>query len=489
MSLLGQTALGLDVSDGTLKAVLLARDGRRAVFRSSWRAELPDGAGPAELADAVASLLARARCGPATRLVLATPAEDSVSRTFQLPVIEPARVGDLARYELISQLGLPDEDLVIRHLARRGLGEQPVHVYAVRRARLHALQAALAARGVHPDAWELPGWALASQAEFEQPAAHDRVLLGIGRTATDLVLLTDTGLWARHLALGLASGPAEQVATRLAAELAASVTGLLPPDVPFRPVHVLLLEDGACDARFAGHLRRQLAWPVARLDALRRTRASWRLAHHDQSPEQALSSARAFGLALSGLGLARFACPTAGGHAGREALRLLPAASLAVLLAAGSLAVLCVEARARTRELQSTLPIALLGDLQARAGDIADKRAGLATAQASADSLLMLARRRTAALAPRRALAALDAVAAGRQGQALHVERLWLDAGEPGRPGLLSLTLQAAPALDDTLGPRVERALRVDFGDVAVRGPERAPLGELSQWVVEIALP
>jgi len=489
MSLFGQTALGLDVSDGTLKAVLLARNGRRAVLRRTWREALPAHGGPTELAAAVAAFLGRARCGPGTRLVLAAPAEDSVTRTFQLPVIDPARVAELARYELLAQLGLPDDDLVIRHLARRGLGEQPVHVYALRRARLHALQAALAERGIHPDAFEPPGWALASQAEFERPAADDRVLLGIGRRATDLVLLTDAGLWARHLPIGLDSGAPEQVAARLAGEVAATITGLLPADVPFRPIHVLLLEDGACDARITGALRRQLAWPLARLDALRRTRTSWRLAHEGQAPEQALSSARAFGLALSGLGLARYACPAAGGHSGREALRLLPAAALAVLLAGGSLAVLCVEARARTRELQSTLPISLLGDLQARARDIEDKRAGIAAAQASTEQLLSLARRRTAALAPRRALSALASVAAERAGHALHVERLWLDAGEPGQPGLLSLTLQASPALDATLGPRVERALRVHFGGVVVRGPERAPLGELSQWVVEVLLP
>ncbi len=489
MSLFGQTALGLDVSDGTLKAVLLGRDGRRVVLKRSWRAPLPERAGPGELAESVAALLRRVRCSTGTRLVLSAPAEDSVTRTFQLPVVDASRVGELARYEILSQLGLPDEDLVIRHLARRGLGEQPVHVYALRRARLHALQAALATHGIQPDAWELPGWALASQVEFEQPAAHDRVLLGIGLASTDLVLLTETGLWARHLALGLSSGTAEQVAGRLAAEVAASIAGLLPADMPFRPAHVVLLEDGACDARFAGALKRQLAWPLERLDALRRVRTSWRLAHENQTPEQALSSARAFGLALSGLGLARFGCPAAGGQPGREALRLVPAAGLAVLLACGSLAVLGLQARAHTRELQSTLPISLLGDLQVLARDIDDKRAGIASAQASADRLLALARRRPAVLAPRRALAALANVAAEREGHELHVERLWLDAGQPGQPGLLSLTVQASRALDESLGIRLQRALRVPFGEVTVRGPERAPVGDVSQWVLEIALP
>lgn len=487
MSVLGAAALGVDVSDGTLKAVLLRRRGRRVTLLRTWRAPLPPRAGPEALAEAVAALLRRARPGAGTRLVLSAPAEDSVTRTYRLPVVDSARRGELVRYELLSELDLAGDDLVLGHIARRGLGEQPVHAYALKRARLEALQAACGARGIHPDAWELPGWALASALEHERPAARDRVLLGVGRQATDLVLLTEVGLWARHLDVGLDHLPPEALAARLRAELDASVGGLLPADQAFRPVQALLLEDGAGQARLAGALKKSLGVDVVRLDALQRTASAWRLAHDGQSPEQALSAARALGLALSGLGLARFACPAAGGDPRREAQRLAPGATLAALLAAGTLLVLVLQAQALTRELQRTLPIALAGELRDRARDALEKRQAVEAARLDSEALLALARRRAAALAPRTVLAVVSEVAAERAGHALHVDRLWLSTGSDARKGLLALTLVATPTLDDQLGDRLRRGMRLAFPEVAVHGPEAA--GELSQWTVEIALP
>jgi len=488
MSVLGEAALGVDVSDGTLKAALLRRNGRRVTLLRTWRAPLPEHADTAALAEALAAFVRRARPGAGTRVVVSAPAEDSVTRTFQLPVVDAARLGELVRYELLSELGLPDDDLVIRHLARRGLGEQPVHVYALRRARLHGLQAALGARHLRPDAFELPGWALASLVEHERPAARDRVLLGVGRTASDIVLLTEVGLWARHVDLGLATAPPDVLATRLRDEYEASVPGLLPIDQPFRPAEAVLLEDGACDARFAAALKHALGLPVTRLDALERIESSWRLAHEGQTAEQALSSARALGLALAGVELARFRCPAAGGDPRRAAVGLLPAAALAVGLAGGSLLVLGLQARAMTRELQSTLPISLLGDLRDRARDLDAKRAAVAEAQAACDELLALARRRTAVLAARPVLAVVSEIAGERAGHALHVERAWLDSGAAGQRGLLSLTLLASPRLDEQLGERLLRGLRIAYPDVTVHGPEPAPGSELSQWTVEVGL-
>jgi hypothetical protein len=78
---------------------------------------------------------------------------------------------------------------------------------------------------------------------------------------------------------------------------------------------------------------------------------------------------------------------------------------------------------------------------------------------------------------------------AEREGQALHLERLWLDAGEPGQAGALALTLHAAPEFDASLGERLQRALAADFADVEVHGPEPAPVQGLSQWTVKMVLP
>jgi hypothetical protein len=488
MSVLGHSAIGIDVSDGTLKAVQLQCSARRLTLRRTWREPLPDLSAAAR-AEAVAAFLRHAKPQAATRLVLSAPAEESVTRTFVVPEMDAARVAELVRYELLAELALPDDDLVIRHLARTGPGELPMPAYALRRRRVDAQAAALRERGVDVDRWELPGFALASFVDLELPGARDRIVLGVGRAASDLVLMADGGLWARRLALGLQDLPAEELAARLRAEVDAAVAALLPVDRPFRPQHVVLTEEGALDAAFAGALKRALDLPLARVDALRRMHASVLLQHAGQTPEQALSSARAFGLALAGLEVGAYRCPAVEGSPRREVLRLLPAVAAAVLICAATLLLLGEQARARADELQQTLSTARLGDLLDRTRHREELRHESAAAQASADRLLALAQRRPNVLLPRRALAAVAAVAGERDGQTLHLERLWLDAGEPGQAGALSLTLHAAPAFDATLGERLQRALRAEFADVEVHGPESAPVEGQSQWTVKVMLP
>jgi Tfp pilus assembly PilM family ATPase len=488
MSVFGHSAIGIDVSDGTLKAVELQRRGRRLTLRRTWRMPLA-GDTAEERADAVAAFLRRARPAGGTRLVLPAPAEESATRTFVVPVMDAARVAELVRYELLSELGLPEEDLLIRHLARPGEGDLPVLAYALRRRRVDQAAAALRERGVDVDAWELPGFALASFVDLELPGVRDRIVLGVGRTASDLVLMAEGGLWARHLGVGLQSATAEELAARLRAEVDAAVAALLPGDQPFRPQHVVLTEEGALDAAFAGALKKALELPLARVDTLRRMHASMLLQHDEQTPEQALSSARAFGLALAGLEVGAFRCPAVTGGARREALRLVPVVTACVLVSAATLVLLGEQARARARELQETLSIASLGDLLDRTRHRDELRQGTATAQAQADRLLALAQRRANVLLPRRALAAVSAVAGEREGQTLHLERLWLDAGEPGQAGALALTLHAAPEFDATLGERLQRALAADFADIEVHGPEPAPVEGLSQWTVKVVLP
>ncbi|HEX5010836.1 MAG TPA: hypothetical protein VFY71_10570, partial [Planctomycetota bacterium] len=210
MSVFGHSAIGIDVSDGTLKAVQLQGRGRSLTLRRTWRRPLA-GDTAEDRADAVAAFLRRARPSGGTRLVLPAPAEESATRTFVVPVMDAARVAELVRYELLSDLGLPEEDLLIRHLARPGDADLPVLAYALRRRRVDQMAAALRARGVDVDAWELPGFALASFVDLELPGVRDRIVLGVGRTASDLVLMAEGGLWARHLAVGLQSAPAEEL--------------------------------------------------------------------------------------------------------------------------------------------------------------------------------------------------------------------------------------------------------------------------------------
>jgi Tfp pilus assembly PilM family ATPase len=100
MSAFGGAALGIDVSDGTLKAVRLSRRGGRLILQHTWRleiAERPD----AEL-EALRALVQQARPGPGTRIVISAPTRGLFSRTYTLPAMSGERVAELVRYEVLA---------------------------------------------------------------------------------------------------------------------------------------------------------------------------------------------------------------------------------------------------------------------------------------------------------------------------------------------------------------------------------------------------
>jgi hypothetical protein len=164
MSLLGRSAVGIDLSDGTLKAVLLTRRGHRLTLRRAWRIELADREG-AEL-DALAELLGSVNPGPGTRIVLSAPARDLFSRTYLVPAMESARIAELARYEVHSELADRHQDLLVRHHVRKGVSESQVHAYAIDRRQIDGFRARLAERRIAYDDLETPGFAAAAPASW-----------------------------------------------------------------------------------------------------------------------------------------------------------------------------------------------------------------------------------------------------------------------------------------------------------------------------------
>jgi hypothetical protein len=487
MSALGRSAIGVDLSDGTLKAVHLTLQGHRITLQRTWRTALGDGPDAALAAAAV--LMRSIRPGPGTRVVLSSPTDGLFSRTYAIPVLEQQRLEELVRYEVLAGLGQPDADVVVGHHVRRGVEEARVHAFALPRAVVDDARERLAMHRIAFDELETPGFALASFLEAEAPSAGDRLFLGVGRRASDLVLLTADGLWMRHLRLGLDHGPPGEVAERLAEEIDAAVACFLPADRRFRPVELVLTEEGALDARFTGALKRATSLPVGRTTELGRIRTGWRLRHTGQTPEQALSAAKAFGLALAGLGVARFRCPVASGDARRAALRRLPTVAAGTLAASAALIGLGESSALWADRMDATLAAGLQDELLDRIRERDRMLAECDALDREADALLSIARRRPAAFGMRRALdLAAQLVAEGADG-ALHVDQLWLAPGEPDRAGVMTVTLLADPALDDTLEQRLRRVFGTEHTSVRVQGPEPVPRPDRSRWVVELGLP
>ncbi len=490
MSLFSSSAVGIDLSDGTLKAVRLQRSGRRVTWTHSWRIGCAGEDDPqAATLDALARLLREQPVGARTQLVLSLPTRGSFSRTYLVPAMESARVAELVQYEVLSEIGEPAEDLIIRYHVRRGALEHQAIAFALRAARVEAWRAELASRSIVCDALETPGFALASFVEHELPQSHDRVLLAVGEVASELVLSRASGLWMRHLPLGLQSADSAELARRLAEEIASAAAHFLPADQPFVPQEIVLTEEGACDARLTSTLRRAAGVPIVRVQSLQRIHAASRLRHDGHSAEQALAMSKAFGLALTGLGIARLSAPIVTGSSRRAALRRLPAVAASVLVACATLVGVGELSQLRAAEMNLTLPVRLQGRLLDTVAARDQAQADRDAVAAQAEALLALCRRRSAVLQVRPALDALATLQTDRADGVLHIEQLWLSGPEPEHASLMTLTLAASAELDAALAARLQETFADRFPNVSVRGPDADGRPGLSRWIVELTLP
>lgn len=491
MSVLAPTALGLDASDGTLKAVLLRRQGRRVDLLRAWRlpwTQEPDLRHGRRLA--LRQFLNAARPGSGVTLVAAAPDRGHFAQTYQVPAMERERLADLVDYEVLAGSGAKAEDVVVLHHVRQGVVECQVHAVALRRDAIDAECAELDELAVPCDDLAAPSFALASFVEHELPLGRDRIVLAVGELVTHLLLMREDGLYSRHLPLGLGRVPDEaELGRRLHAETEAAVEHLLPPDRPFRPVDVVLSEEGALAPALARALRRAFDLPVTRVDELRRihTVARTRLSGLDEA--QVLSMGRAFGLALTGLGLARYAPPVLGPNPQRQAARRLP--QVAISLAVAALALLGVTQLAERRVdlLERALPASLAADVGGNAERAGRQAAELAVLDGRSQRLDELVSRRRAALAVRPVLAAFASVASQRGEATLHVESLWLRPGGSGVPARLELRLSASPRFDEELPGLVSGPLDETGLPWTLDGPDHDPSRDHAVWTLEVALP
>jgi hypothetical protein len=491
MSLAAETALGLDLIDGTLKAVLLARRGRRVELLRTWRIPYnhePDITAGRRLA--LRQFVASARPGAWPRIVVSAADRGHFSRTYLIPAMETERIEELVRYEILSALGVPEDDLILRHHVRKGVLECQVHCVAFDKQRVHNGAAELRELKMPFDELHPPGYALASFVEHEMPLGRDRILLAVGELSTQLVLLREDGLWTRHIPLGLAHDPSEtSLATRLQAEVEAAVSFMLPPDRLFRPADIVLTEEGALSPSLTGALRKAFGVPVTRFDALPRISVGKSAKLGDQSTAEALSMGRAYGLALIGLGLGRFHCPPLLADPRRTSARRLPLAAASLVLSAVGLIGIGALAWHRVNALQDALPGSITNEIQANVAQRGQLAAQVVQLEGSVQILDDLVGRRVAALAVRPLLARIARLAEGRGEDVLHVESVWVAPRDGRRPGLLELRLVAAPVFDDVLAERLEAAMTEFESTWTLTGPKRDPTRRLSLWEVEVELP
>jgi hypothetical protein len=492
MNLVQRTALGLDLTDGTLKAVLLGRSGRQARLIRSWRAsyaEAPDQA--AGLRQALRRFLSEMRPGFLPRIVVSAPDEGHLGSTYTVPVMDSDRLEELVRYELLRAASVPESELLLGHHVRKGVAENQVHAVALQRGRVDERVALLAELGVPFDELQPPGWALASFVEHERPAGRDRIVLGVGELSTTLLLMREDGLWSRRLPFGLAQEEdAESLAQRLHAETAAAISHFVPRDRAFHPVDVVLTEEGALSGSVTSAAKRAFGLPVTRIAELRRILPPTRSRRGEPTAAQTLCMGRAYGLALAGLDLARVSASFDVADDPRRALgRRLPIVSAGLLAAALGLFAVTELSVSRARALETALPASLAEDVTRGATRARELEQELARHDLRLEHMASLVGRTGSSFAARRALAAVSEVASARGDLALHVESCWLTSGIPGRPGLLELTLRSTPALDDTVGEQLLPALARHGVSARITRHDVGQGQSLSTWRLEAELP
>jgi len=491
VSLASETSLGLDLIDGTLKAVLLARRGRRVELLRTWRipySHEPDIVAGRRLA--LRRFVDAARPGAWPRIVVSAQDRGHFSQTYLIPSMQAERLEELVRYEILSTLGVPEDELIVRHHVRKGAVECQVHALAFDKQRVHGGAAELREFKMPFDELHPPGYALASFVEHQMPLGRDRILLGIGELSSQLVLLREDGLWSRHLSLGLAHDSSEtSLAKRFQAEVEAAVSFLLPPDRLFRPADIVLTEEGALSPALTGALRKTFGVPVTRFDALSRIIVGRRANFGNQTSAQALSMGRAYGLALRGLGIGRFRCPPLLADPRRTSARRLPLAAASLVLSAVGLVGVSLLAWDRVDTLQGALPPSVTSEMRANVERRGRLAAQVAQVKGSVETLDDLVARRLATLSVRPLLARIARLAERRGDEVLHVESVWVAPRDGRRPGRLELQLAASASFDDVMAERMQVAMTDFDSNWTLTGPTRDPTRRLSMWEMEIELP
>jgi Tfp pilus assembly PilM family ATPase len=336
-------AWGIDIGDGTLKAVRLKAEGR--ALHVAEVVEIPyldpflKKRSPPATIDrrAIAALLqfgSSVRITDTDRVAVAFPSFQTLEGVIEVPRVETAQRDRMIEFEVSDMVDIPLRDLSIRHRHHRFRSEdiEQVMIHAVRQRELAAFFHYLDESGIPYDRIVSPGAALADMARICVTLNKKYLVISPGFNATDLVALSGTDFWTRTLPLGLpvAPGEAMEVAREKIAELCQvleleirAFLNRILPGKDFTPQKALVSGEGARVPAFINALDAVLPVPVEVM------RPATRLAPIQERagmpPENVVHSmGKAIGLALGACDDTRTACSLAEIQVRRRALRKLP---------------------------------------------------------------------------------------------------------------------------------------------------------------------
>lgn len=337
-------AWGIDIGDGTLKAVRLKRQARG--FSVVEVVEIPyldpflKKKSPPATIDrrAVAALYqfgSTVTMHDTDRVALGFPSFHAMEGTYVIPRVEGAQLRDMIEYEVSSRVDGDLDEIMISNVLERpkSTDMMSVFIHAVRKDEFNAFLQCLEESHIAYDRIVSSGQALVDMVHLCQPGGDDYLVFSPGFNATMMLIISKQDFWTRTLPIGLPVAPSEKI--EVARDKVAELSMVLKAEFEtfskglfgskgFRPSKVLVSGEGARTPSFVNALDVQLEAPVEVLRPTLRLSLAQRRDKEMPPQEVVYSMGKAIGLAAAELSETGEGVTLAGSQAGRRALRRLP---------------------------------------------------------------------------------------------------------------------------------------------------------------------
>ena len=140
-------------------------------------------------------------------VVISVPGHMAFARFAKLPPVEPKRIPDIVRFEAVQQIPFPIEDVEWDYqiFAKPDSPEVEVGIFAITKDRLAEVLGNYTAVGLNVDALTLSPLAVYNGLGYDMELDDESsgiILMDIGTTSTDVIIVEEGNLWLRTLPLG-----------------------------------------------------------------------------------------------------------------------------------------------------------------------------------------------------------------------------------------------------------------------------------------------
>lgn len=208
-----KTAWGIDIGQCALKALKLidygdGRDPQVEAFEIIEHAEVlsnPDADRDQLIRQSLESLLVRHNLS-GSRVALSVPGQNSFTRFFRPPPVEPKGLPRIIQFEAGQQIPFPIDEVIWRWQAfqEEDSPELEVGIFAMKRLDVAEAIGHLEAVGIAVDLVQVSPLALYNFLIYDEQAAEDgaTLLVDIGADTTDLVVADRGRTWTRTIQIG-----------------------------------------------------------------------------------------------------------------------------------------------------------------------------------------------------------------------------------------------------------------------------------------------